>query len=495
MRALATMAFWTLGAAVLLVLIAAHETGPVIADQPPPTWPAGDAPHSAQIVHMTSAVTPTIIFRNPEFGARAVPTSTLVAVTFSTDMDPSTITSDTFRVSQGSTLVEGSVHYIAVSQVAVFEPAVSLAPNAAYTATVTSGVRSAAGVPLAQDMAWAFVTTDGTSPLGDGMHIYFGDLHSHSAYSDGTGTPADAFATARANGLDFFALTDHSRPLTDEKWQDILVQADAATVNGAFVGLRGFEFTHPQGHINVFDTETYVRENDPNYDTLGEFYAWLAAQPTAIGQFNHPAKTSTRDWNFDNWAYDAGADSKMCLRETPGYPSDQYLLSLNAGWHIGAVNNSDTHGADWGRWRFMGLVAPRLTRDAILEALRARRTFFVYNRDFALVMQANGHWMGAVISPATTIQFTVIAYDPDPTDPILALVLYDNGVPVTTTTPLSAPVLYTWTPTIPGTPGHYYYVKAYHDIDSWYYPAYTSPVWMEAAVPLWKSYLPLVVRD
>ncbi|MBU0490735.1 MAG: CehA/McbA family metallohydrolase [Chloroflexi bacterium] len=495
MRALSAVV-WTLGAIVLLVVIAVHGAGPAVAAlrEPAPTCLAGGAFHPTPAIDATSAVTPTIIFWNPEFGARAVPTATLVAATFSTGMDPATLTGATFRVSQGSTPISGSVRYIAISQVAVFEPAVPLAPDAAYTATVTSGARSTAGVPLAQNVAWPFSTTDGTSPLADGMHVYFGDLHSHSAYSDGKGTPADAFATARANGLDFFALTDHSSRLTPEEWQDMLVQANTVTVEGEFVGLRGFEFTHPKGHINVFDTDTNVWEGDPNYDTLPEFYAWLAAQPTAIGQFNHPAKTSTYDWNFDDWAYDAGAANKMCLRETPGTPPEQYLLSLDAGWHLGAVDNSDTHRADWGRWRFMGLVAPSLTPDAVLDALRARRTFFVYNRDSALVMQANGYWMGVMIPLTTTIQFTVTAYDPDPTDRILTLVLYDNGAPVASTSPLAAPVLYTWTTTITGTPGHYYYAKLYYDVDSWTYPSYTSPVWMAPNPLAWRAYLPLVAR-
>ena len=35
------------------------------------------------------------------------------------------------------------------------------------------------------------------------------DLHTHSSVSDGTETPAELMATARAAGLDVVALTDH----------------------------------------------------------------------------------------------------------------------------------------------------------------------------------------------------------------------------------------------------------------------------------------------
>ncbi|MDQ4077454.1 MAG: lamin tail domain-containing protein, partial [Chloroflexota bacterium] len=51
------------------------------------------------------------------------------------------------------------------------------------------------------------------APLGpslDGLYVASGSLHSHSTYSDGSGPPELAFAVARANGMNFMALTDHS---------------------------------------------------------------------------------------------------------------------------------------------------------------------------------------------------------------------------------------------------------------------------------------------
>jgi hypothetical protein len=44
-----------------------------------------------------------------------------------------------------------------------------------------------------------------------GYNLYFGDLHSHTGYSDGYGTPAEAYAAAIAGGADFFATTDHTK--------------------------------------------------------------------------------------------------------------------------------------------------------------------------------------------------------------------------------------------------------------------------------------------
>lgn len=48
-------------------------------------------------------------------------------------------------------------------------------------------------------------------PLGS-QRVFFGNLHAHTKYSDGSGTPADAFAQARNQGkLDFLAVTEHNQ--------------------------------------------------------------------------------------------------------------------------------------------------------------------------------------------------------------------------------------------------------------------------------------------
>jgi uncharacterized repeat protein (TIGR01451 family) len=424
---------------------------------------------------------------NPALGARGVPTYTLVSITFDQDMDASRINNNTFYVDQGATRLNGSVDYIPVSRVAVFYPDEPLRPDTTYTATVTRGVQDLAGEPLANDVVWTFTTAAGPLLLGDdittggassasGMQVYFGDLHTHSGYSDGSGTPADAFATARANGVDFLALTDHAFMLTEAEWQDTLNQANVATVAGQFVALPGFEFTHSKGHINVFGSDTLVHRNDPQYYHLEDFYAWLAAHPTAIGQFNHPLKNQYYDLNFNNFFYHAAADQKMVLRELSN--AEQFFLSLNAGWHVGTLLNSDTHQPNWGAQRFVGLVASGLSREAILDALKARRTFYVSpnGQNFALTMRANGYWMGSAVPDTSTLNFTITAHDPNASGRPLRLALYDNGVRVVEAS-LSGAVSYVWKPGVPARLGHYYFAEAYYD--DWWVPAYSSPIWVE----------------
>ena len=429
---------------------------------------------------------PAIVLMTPPPGYRLTSTHTLVAATFSASIDPGTVTPLTFLLREGAEPVPGTVDYVSASKMAVFRPFAPLASNKTYMATITTGVANCAGQSPTSNVTWSFSTAGGPGPMVGGMRILFGDLHSHTSYSDGTGTPADAFATARANGLDFFAVTDHSSSLTAAEWQDMRTQATNATVDGEFVGLRGFEFTHPEGHINVFATDTYVTETDDRYNTLPKFYDWLAAQPQGIGQFNHPFP----GWNFDDFSYRESAGEKLCLMES-GYPPDvQRGLSNQAGWHAAITDNSDTHSPDWGSRKYMGIIASNLTGESVLEAIRARRVFTMNDKGYGVVMQANGHWMGSVVPYTGTLDFTVSIFSRDPAVAILLLVLYDNGVPVAADAPLSYEPAYTWQTSLSAQPGHYYYVKAMHDSEPYSSGVITGPIWVSDAAPVRPVLLP-----
>jgi len=47
--------------------------------------------------------------------------------------------------------------------------------------------------------------------------VWHGLLHAHTSFSDGSGPPEEAYATARPNGVDFFAVTPQAPepPKTD----------------------------------------------------------------------------------------------------------------------------------------------------------------------------------------------------------------------------------------------------------------------------------------
>ena len=74
-------------------------------------------------------------------------------------------------------------------------------------------------------------------------------MHAHSELSDGTGSPYEAYETARDAGLNYFALTDHGELLAiwpwERKWDKLVDAANENNVEGSFVSLWGFEWSNP----------------------------------------------------------------------------------------------------------------------------------------------------------------------------------------------------------------------------------------------------------
>ncbi|MBI5649651.1 MAG: lamin tail domain-containing protein [Chloroflexi bacterium] len=315
--------------------------------------------------------------------------------------------------------------------------------------------------------------------LSNGMFAYWGDLHSHSTVSDGTGPPRMAFATARQRGLHFFALTDHDSWITDDEWNEMGSAARDATSDGAFIALRAFEYSGAQGHINVLNSATRVARDDPAYDTLAEFYAWLARQTDAIAQFNHPHWKYGGD--FYDLKFDANVADKIALIEIGNNAHGnyatfeaEYIRALNQRWRAAPTNNSDHHDLNWGSDspHRVGIVAPALTHAHLLDALSARRVFATEDANLALTLQSDGAWMGATIRAQTFLTFTITISDPDP-EPV-QLFLLDNGGVVQSQTFANSNG--TCTITIPGDRGHNYFARAVQRDGN---TASTAPIWSD----------------
>ena len=103
-----------------------------------------------------SNVAPTVISTDPISNAVSVPLAKVITATFSMLMDPLTINFTTFTLTRGGTPVAGTVTYS--GSTASFTPSVNLLINSTYTATITTGARNVAGIPLANNYVWSFST-------------------------------------------------------------------------------------------------------------------------------------------------------------------------------------------------------------------------------------------------------------------------------------------------------------------------------------------------
>lgn len=425
-------------------------------------------------------VAPTVVAREPGPGATGVSLSADIVITVSEELKPDTVVAAHFTLQGPYGFVPWeSVTYDEAGPRITLNPRGLLLPTARYTVTIAPAVTDWAGNPIAEDdRTWSFTTQ--VEPL---MFVYHGDLHNHTSYSDGSLTPYDAFTRAIAAGLDFLAVTDHSFAIDDLEWADTLTQANAFTQDGQFVALRGFEYTQgAEGHINVYNSVRHAVRSDtgcsycdytPNLEagvTVEGFYHWLAVTGTqavddagVVMQFNHPG------WiNFNDWAYHPEVEDVAELEEVGnGWGSsyvfswDEWVRSLDYGWKVGATNNSDNHTPDWGTItdHRTGVVMPALTKQDLLDALRARRTFATEDKNAALFFKANGYWMGSEIPNSGQILFQVHGEDPDGEPTVRVELVTTQGRVVTSTQPNTAS--FTWTFPLNISPGvHYYFVQA-----------------------------------
>ena len=105
---------------------------------------------------------PTVTSTVPLPGSTGVSSSTAVSATFDKALDPTTVTSTTFRLlDPSSNVVPASVTYNASTRTATLAPTTPLGLVATYSAVITGGsggVKDTSGNPMASTVSWIFST-------------------------------------------------------------------------------------------------------------------------------------------------------------------------------------------------------------------------------------------------------------------------------------------------------------------------------------------------
>lgn len=324
---------------------------------------------------------------------------------------------------------------------------------------------------------WSFTIGEAT------FQRYFGQLHSHTQYSDGAGSLDSALAYVKAlpdnANVDFVAFTDHSNyfdsknnPNVEAALYDTSLVKDSdpshswatykntvaafnAANAGKMVAIAGFEMTWSggPGHINTFNTPGIVSRNNTTLNNktkdagLQAYYKLLSQKEGAnsISQFNHPGTTFGNFIDFGYW--DAVVDTRMYMVEVGNgegqigaggyYPSyEQYIMALDKGWHVAPTNNQDNHKGRWGNANDARdvILTDDFTEDGIYAALRARRMYATEDKNLDLDYTVNGNMMGSIIDVPEKLNFEISFNDPDRTDSIAKVELVVN----------SGKVAYTW---------------------------------------------------
>lgn len=296
------------------------------------------------------------------------------------------------------------------------------------------------------------------------------------------GPPSEHFALAKANGYDFYTVSDHSQDAgfaptspTNANWLATKRQAAEATDSG-FVALAGYEHSENNGpngagHINVFNSAEYLNALTPGID-LPQFYKWLETVPSngegpVVASFNHPGPRQ-----YNNWAYrDAQVTDIITLLEVINSNRkihyEAFLNALDKGWKVSPVCGNDNHGF-WGishQTSRTFVLATNKTKVAILEGMKHRRTYASLAKTLQCQYTVNGAIMGSTLERPKSFEFDVAVHDPDAATPnhkITKLdIVKDGGAVVQTYSP--APDFSArWKVTIPESTNSYFFVRVWN---------------------------------
>ena len=390
---------------------------------------------------------------------------------------------------------------------------------------VTITVKRADGKEASK--SWAF--TVGTARY----QLYFGQLHSHTTYSDGSGTLDAALDYVKnlpdSANVDFVAFTDHSNyfdksgeanpegalydmslatAYSQENWKsykDAVAAFNASQFD--VVAIAGFEMTWSggPGHINTFNSPGIVSRNNSTLNNktgdagLKAYYSLLSQPEGAdtVSQLNHPGSTFG---TFSDFAYyDAVIDSRIFLVEVGNgegqigaggyYPSyEYYTMALDKGWHVAPTNNQDNHKGKWGNANDARdvIITDDFSEEGIYAAIRAMRMYATEDKNLEISYTVNDMPLGSSIDVPDKLNINVTVNDPDASDSISKVEVIVN----------SGKTAYTWNDPAELASGalsveldpdySYYYIRVTEgDGDL----AVTAPVWVGESLKLGISAL------
>jgi len=426
-----------------------------------------------------------------------------------------------------------------------FDPTIEMTVNgAAVKATVANGkISYTPDKDMADgrvDVQVTVTRTDGKTATLNWYFIigkaqyqrYFGQLHSHTQYSDGSGTLDTALDYVKnlpeSANIQFVAFTDHSNyfdttsaanpegalynmdlatAYSQQRWKEYKDKiADFNSANTGVIAIGGFEMTWSggPGHINTFNTEGIVSRNNKTLNNktsdagMKAYYALLSQSEgiDSISQFNHPGTTFGTFSDFSYW--DGVIDSRIYMVEVGNgegqigaggyYPSyEYYIMALDKGWHVAPTNNQDNHKGKWGNANDARdvIITDNFSEAGIYEAIRERRMYSTEDKNLELGYTVNGNMMGSTLSTVPeALDIEVSVADPDKTDSISKVEIVAN----------SGKVVYTWDDptelaagllTAQLAPSYSYYFVRVTEADGDL--AVTAPVWVGEMLKLGVS--------
>jgi hypothetical protein len=273
-----------------------------------------------------------------------------------------------------------------------------------------------------------------TNPIKFGKYmnrenLYWGDIHAHTKYSDGMGTPDEAICYARDIAkLDFAAISDHDDIgpyLASEEWADTKKAIKRFNEPGKFVTFLGYEYRSSLADMNVY------YPGDEGRLMCGKKEEW--SKPLKLNKIISqkrgmiiPHMHFGADWSGYNptiykvmeiYSQHGSAEYIGCPRQIPylnnqlqkgneGNINTTFQEILSLGMKLGVTAGSDSHSgrpglSNWSRVMrtynggLTAVFAKDKTRESIWDALYKRNCYATTGPRIYLEFSINSYPMGS----------------------------------------------------------------------------------------------------
>ncbi|WP_461791641.1 CehA/McbA family metallohydrolase [Pedobacter sp.] len=292
-------------------------------------------------------------------------------------------------------------------------------------------------------------------------NIYFGNVHAHTSYSDGTKdslksgvkTPADAYRYAKqTKHLDFLGISEHNHRQAGMKlptnYAMGIQQAREATEDGKFVALYGMEYgvIKNGGHVLIYGIDKLIGWEKGNYEIYNpqtdysSLFQLVASSPNTFATLAHPEPTHFND--LKNRPYQLIADKAVTgvSIATGQFDSkltdysvrrpltfyNYYTTLLSKGYIVGPTMDHDNHNTTFGRHTSSrtAVLAKSLTKEDIIDAYRANRFYATQDWNTKVYFTINDQPMGSYLKGASSLKISVAVSDEDPNDHIKSIEVF-----------------------------------------------------------------------
>ncbi len=340
------------------------------------------------------------------------------------------------------------------------------------------------------------------------LRLLYGDLHTHSDISvcaRCTNQSVDENYQVRRDlhNLDFACMTDHGYNQTAYLWNYTAKMARANEDPERLMTFLGQEWTSEfkkdkkeqyefgyYGHRNLILADPYfprwwnahgggtpadlwadLQKTNANFVNIPHQLADTGNVPTAW-DFNDEKSQPVAEIFQTRGSYEYHGTPRQALRSVPK-PGWYIQDAWARGIVIGVIASPD-HGGGLGK---AAVWASALTRESILDAIRARHTYGTTAARIALEVRVNGHLMGDKITAPDGVAVEVIVKAQCPGD-IDRIEICRNNKFIYTQTPASRGADIRFVDTAPIRGFSYYYVRVMQKDEE---IAWSSPVWLNAA--------------